>query len=241
VPEFLQIPYVRRCVVQRGGRRAEGVVCSLSVVGAYVTYVRPLPHLIPAVGECVNIAFQLLDRTAPVEAEALVTLQKIDDPEAVDSLPPGCGLTFTALDGGDRSGIETLLHDYQHAAHPLITPTLPHSGVTRIPYVQPCLMVGEQSAWEGVLCNLSVSGAYVTVDPIPPQGERIRLLFKAPRALDLVEAQCEVVWANPEEPCRAENLPPGCGVRFDDMTTSAREQIAQLIREYESLPRDGRC
>ena len=235
---FARIPYVRRCVVQRGNRRTEAVACNLSVLGAYVTFLRPLPETIPAAGETVGLTFLLPEDPTPVEAEATVTWQNLEERQDVDSLPSGCGLRFIALRPDDHQRIEALVEDYLKAPRPRIAAPPPHTGLIRIPYVQPCLLAGGDGTWEGVLCNLSLLGAYVAVDPIPPKAEKVRLLFKVPREEQPLEAQCEVVWENAHEPSQAQGLPAGCGLRFASMSPAARERVEELILEYESIPRD---
>jgi Tfp pilus assembly protein PilZ len=236
--EFARVPYVRRCLLRRATRSAEAVVCNLSVLGVYVTFLRPLPEAIPATGETVEITFLLPDDAVSVEAQAIVTWQNLEERQEVDSLPSGCGLRFTTLRPDDHRRIEELVHDYLHAARPMISPPPPHTGLIRIPYVQPCLLVGGDATWEGVLCNLSLLGAYVAVDPIPPKADHVRLFFKVPREEQALEAPCEVVWENPQEPSQTESLPPGCGLRFAELSPSARGRIEELILEYESIPRD---
>jgi hypothetical protein len=179
---FARIPYVRRCLLRRVDRRIEAVLCNLSVLGVYLTFLRPLPEAIPAAGEESGITFLLPDDPTPVEAEADVTWQNLEEPQDVDGLPVGCGLRFTALNPDDHQRIEELVRDYRHSARPRAAAPPPHSGLIRIPYVQPCLLVGGDAAWEGVLCNLSLLGVSVAVDPIPPRGESLHLFFKAPGA-----------------------------------------------------------
>ena len=41
----------------------------------------------------------------------------------------------------------------------------PRSGFTRIPYVQSCALEVDGQRRDGMLCNLSLLGAYVHVDP----------------------------------------------------------------------------
>jgi Tfp pilus assembly protein PilZ len=206
-------------------------------VGVYVTFLRPLAEAIPGAGEAVGITFLLPEDPVPVRAEASVTWQNLDEPEDVDGLPLGCGLRFAALGLDDQLRLEALVHDYRHSRQPRISAPPPHSGLIRIPYVQPCLLLGGDGAWEGVLCNLSLLGVYVAVDPIPPKGESIRLLLKIPREVQPVDIPCQVVWENPHEPGRAEGLPPGCGLRFGEMGLPVRERLEELVLEYESVPR----
>ncbi len=239
VEGLARIPYVRRCLLRRGQRRVEAVICNLSVVGLYVTFLRPLAEAVPEAGEDVGVTFLLPDDPVPVRAEANVTWQNLDEPEEVDSLPVGCGLRFASLGLEDQQRLGALVHDYCHAPQPRISAPPPHSGLIRIPYVQPCLLLGGDATWEGVVCNLSLLGVYVAADPIPPKGETVRLLFKIPRAAHPIDIPCLVVWENPHEPGRAEGLPPGCGLQFGEVDPSVRERLEELVLEYESVPRDG--
>jgi Tfp pilus assembly protein PilZ len=234
---FARIPYVRRCVLRRDGRVVEAVLCNLSTVGVYVTFLRPLPSTIPGLGETVDISFLLPGDAQPLTGQATVTWQNLEDPTGPDSLPPGCGLRFASLAPHDHARIEDLIADYRSAAQPRAGIPTPHSGFVRVPYIQPCLLVSETATWEGVLCNLSLLGAYVTVDPIPPEGEDVKLFFRLPRESRPVEVASEVVWVNFEEPPRADSLPLGCGVRFVALDDDVRGGIERIVQDYESLPR----
>lgn len=240
MPElFARVPYVRRCVMTRGGRAVEAVICNLSVVGVYVTFLRPLPSNIPAVGESVHISFLLPGDGEAIEGDATVTWQNLEEPDEAESLPPGCGLRFLSLKPSDHKRVAELIRDYLHASRPMLETPAPHSGFVRIPYVQPCLLVAEAATWEGVLCNLSLLGAYVAVDPIPPEGETLKLLFRLPKESQPTQVASQIVWVNSEDPLRAGSLPAGCGLRFIDLEEATRSAIKALVDAYESLPRDA--
>lgn len=235
---YLRIPYIRRCVLRRSGRSIEAVICDLSVLGVYVTLPPLLLDDVPEPGEVVEISFLLPGDPVPVEGEAAVTWQNPDDAGTVESLPAGCGLRFVSLRPRDHHRIEVLVDDYRRAPTPQVSVPKPVSGFVRIPYVRPCLLVGDATTWEGVLCNLSLLGAYVTVDPIPPAGQSLRLMFTLSGGHP-IDVRSEVAWVNPDEPQRADSLPPGCGLRFDGLDEQARDRLAALIAEYESIPRPG--
>jgi Tfp pilus assembly protein PilZ len=238
MPEpFARIPYVRRCVLRRQGRTIEAVLCNVSVVGVYVTFLRPLPGTMPEVGETVDVSFLLPGESQTVEGQATVTWQNLEDPEGAESLPPGCGLRFASLHPDDRRRIEELVADYKSAKVPRAGVPTPHSGFVRVPYIQPCLLLSDTATWEGVLCNLSLLGAYVTLDPIPPEDEQVKLLFRLPGGTQPAQIASEVVWVNSEEPPRADSLPSGCGLRFVDLPGDVRIDIERLVQDYESLPR----
>lgn len=238
VESRFRIPYVRPCLLERNGHTIDAVVCNLSMLGVYVTF---LPHAakdMPEPGENVRVCFLLPGDPMPVDAEAVVTWQNVDDPGTVDSLPTGCGLRFVSLHPDDHHRIGALVHDYRHEPEPRVEVPRPHSGAVRVPYVQICVLSGAGGRWEGLLCNVSPVGAYVMVSPIPPVGEALHLSFTVSggHALDV---PCEVAWVNAEQPPDAEALPPGCGLRFTGLDDDARSRLQSLIREYESLPRPG--
>jgi Tfp pilus assembly protein PilZ len=233
-----RIPYVHRCVLHRSDGRDEGVICSLGATGAYVTFF-PGKGKIPALDERLRLSVLLPGDTTPIDTEAIVEWQNLQDRATVDGLPAGCSLLFTDLTDPDRERIEELMEDYRQSDRPRISPPAPHTGYLRMPYVEPCLLVSQSRTWSGLICNLSVRGAYVTMDPIPPAGQEVRLYFRTPDRRDPLEAHGEIAWVNPESAPRALGLPPGCGVRFLELEDMTRGELELLLLEYESLPRSG--
>jgi Tfp pilus assembly protein PilZ len=229
---------VRRCGLARAGRRVSAaVLCNLGAEGAYVTFLPPVHSMIPEVGESVSFSFLLPGDPVPVEGEAVVEWRNLEGRQTVDGLPVGCALRFAPLRPDDERRLADLIEDYRHASQPRIAVPAPHTGFIRVPYVEPCLLVSDQGTREGVLCNLSRAGAFVTLEPIPPLGEQVRLFFKTPGRPEPVVIDGEVAWINSEGSPKARSLPPGCGVRFLDREAAAGE-IELLVLEYESLPRD---
>ena len=232
----VRIPYTRRCVVWRGGRRVDATLCNLSVLGVYLTFPRPTRANVPQPGEIVHIAFLLPGDARPVGSSALVTWHNVDGSERFEGLPPGCGVRFTSLPSDDHHRIGEVVHDYQHAPHPRIAVPQPESGFTRIPCVQPCQLLLENGNRDGVLCNLSLVGAYVSLDPVPPVRTPLRLRFRL-ASDEPLEVRCEVAWVNGPSPGDAAILPPGCGLRFVDLDEPLRSRVEALISQFESLPR----
>ena len=235
--EAARIPYVGRCRLVRDGAAVDGVLCSLSLTGAYVTFLRPLRSSLPEVDDTLEISFPLPGDPRPVEGSAVVTWRNLEERHTVDGLPVGCGLRFTSLRDGDQRRIDELIDDYRQSLQPRISAPAPRSGFRRMPYVEPCVIVGESSTWDGVICNLSLLGVYVTLDPVPPMGVHLRLYFRTPDVPDPLEAACEVVWINDMASPATSALPPGCGLRFLELDDAARAEIELLAVEYESLPR----
>jgi hypothetical protein len=235
--EIARIPYVGRCVLRRAGERVDAVICSLSLTGAYVTFLRALKTAMPEVDEALEISFPLPGDVTLVEAEVLVSWRNLEERHTIDGLPMGCGLLFTSLRPQDHRRIDELIDDYREAPQPRISAPPPRSGFRRMPYVEPCVIVGDSATWEGVICNLSVLGVYVTLDPIPPPDLRLRIYFRTPDRPDPLEAACEVAWVNDDGLPHPSRLPPGCGLRFLDLDDASRAELELLAVEYDSLPR----
>ena len=229
-----RIPYVRPCRLWRETGWTDAVLCGLSGDDVYVTFLNALDRTIPKSDEKVRISFLLPEDPIPVEGGGVVTSRSVGRTE-IDGLPAGCAVAFDSLQESDRRRILDLVGDYRRARQPRIEVPRPHTGFTRMPYVEPCLLVGASATWNGVLCNLSVLGTYVTMDPAPKVGEEVRLFFGTPGSADPLELRGEVVWVNSDDSRLAHGLPPGCGVRF--IGDEGRGQVELMILEYESLRR----
>ena len=85
--------------------------------------------------------------------------------------------------------------------------------------------------------DISAMGIFVrTVAPEPP-GTRLNLRF-CPPGSGPIEVEGEVIWVNPYRPGDRENLHPGMGVKFVDMTGEQRDQIRDLVRTFAYLGDD---
>jgi Tfp pilus assembly protein PilZ len=102
----------------------------------------------------------------------------------------------------------------------------------RIPLIARCWMRDSRGAQEGLLCNLSVLGVYVTVERPPAEGETVLLRFLLPDGERPIECDVEITWQNPEPPLAVDSLPPGCGVRFTQMVPWDRQRIEALVADY---------
>ncbi|PYQ25737.1 MAG: hypothetical protein DMF81_01435 [Acidobacteria bacterium] len=105
----------------------------------------------------------------------------------------------------------------------------PYTGFIRVPYEPPCRLAGKKGAQEGRLCNISVKGVYVTVDPIPDVGDLFRLSFNLPDDEKPVEVEAEVAWRNTERDRKVLRLPLGCGLHFLNLGAHDYERIASFV------------
>ncbi len=224
---FTRIPFVETCRVKQDGREWVGLLCNVSVLGVYL-HLEPLPRL----GSAVTIEFPVPDGGADVAAEARVTWVNEAPPDSVEDLPQGCGLRFTALAPEDVRRLSALVAGFQAEPRPLPGRPEPRSDKVRIPFVAPCVVSGTAGPRRGNVCNLSRDGVYVGLDTIPGAGEAVIVAFRLPGQQEAFERIAVVAWRNPEGPGRVHALPPGCGLRFANLSVADRSQLAALVDTY---------
>lgn len=113
----------------------------------------------------------------------------------------------------------------------------PHSGFTRIPCVQTCEISAPDGAHSGLLCNLSLLGAFLHAEPLLAAGTPVRLKFTLPDEEEAIDTPAAVTWINDAEPADATALPPGYGVRFTALSAPEIRRIASLVQSFRAEPR----
>jgi len=102
--------------------------------------------------------------------------------------------------------------------------------------VRKCQLTFEDGhARSAFLVNISVVGAYVALDDAPPLGARLNCRFSFPGNSREVQAQAIVVWLNPRQQHPVHSLPPGIGLRFDQISPVDRTRIETFVSDH--LPR----
>ena len=86
------------------------------------------------------------------------------------------------------------------------------------------------------LTNISEMGIFIRTEDPMSVGTRLRLRFHVDEADPLV-LEGEVAWINPYRP-KGENINPGMGVRFIQLTPERREQVVALVRTVAYLRDD---
>ena len=81
--------------------------------------------------------------------------------------------------------------------------------------------------------NISEMGIFIRSDEPFPIGTVLELRF-APDGQEPIELAGEVTWVNPYRPF-GDNLNPGMGVRFQDLSAEMRERIVSLVRTVAYL------
>ncbi len=110
----------------------------------------------------------------------------------------------------------------------------------------------ERRQWERVLVDLEVDyrsdetflfayitdisqmGIFVRTVTPEPAGTRLNLRF-CPPGMGVLECEGVVIWINPYRPGDRENLNPGMGVQFIDLTAEQRERLKRLVRTFAYL------
>jgi len=87
------------------------------------------------------------------------------------------------------------------------------------------------------LQNISEMGIFIRTDHPLSVGTRMRLRFQTDEKEEPLTLQGEVTWINPYK-SDGDNLNPGMGVRFVDLTPDTREQVVAIVRTVAYLRGD---
>jgi type IV pilus assembly protein PilZ len=85
--------------------------------------------------------------------------------------------------------------------------------------------------------NLSIQGIFVETKTPVEFGTRLTLRFNLPISGNMISADGVVVWSNPYRE-GAENLNPGMGVRFVDLSEEALQKLTDLVRRIAYIDDD---
>jgi type IV pilus assembly protein PilZ len=85
--------------------------------------------------------------------------------------------------------------------------------------------------------DISATGIFIRTNSPERPGTRLNLRF-TPRGGEPLALEGEVIWVNPFRPGHSDNLHPGMGIRFIDLTSDQRGQLARLIKTFAYLDGD---
>lgn len=102
----------------------------------------------------------------------------------------------------------------------------------RIPFVRRCTLVRAQAEQEGMILDLSLSGAYVRTDTMPHEGESLDVCFRVPGNDRLLRFSSVVAWLNLYQAHPVHSMPPGLGLRFLDPSPDDLKLVASTIHNY---------
>jgi hypothetical protein len=224
-----RVPYVARCDVHVFGSVLPGLVCDLSPFGCFV-HVEPPPS-----GEF-ELRFPLPDGGPPVDATVSVTWTRTELPESAAAPPIGCGVRFVLMSQEDRRRVEALVETFRRSGSSLLGAEQLYSEAVRVPMIAPCRLSGEFGTAGGRTCNLSIFGVYAAVEPIPPAGAKVEVELWLPGRATPLARKATITWRNGGPPSWERPLPPGCGVRFDDLSLKDVRFLSGLIDECLAQP-----
>ena len=84
----------------------------------------------------------------------------------------------------------------------------------------------------GLLCNISVAGAYIGMEPIPNVGDFASIEFLLPGNDLPIVVDAQFIWRNAVRKSPIHSLPVGGGARFVNLGVNERRRLEQAIRSY---------
>ncbi len=87
------------------------------------------------------------------------------------------------------------------------------------------------------ITDISAMGIFVRTNNPEPPGTRINVRFSPPGMFTL-ELEGQVIWINPYRPGDPENINPGMGIKFVDLTDHQRGQLTDLVKTFAFLGDD---
>ncbi|HSM13653.1 MAG TPA: PilZ domain-containing protein [Thermoanaerobaculia bacterium] len=110
------------------------------------------------------------------------------------------------------------------------------TGFPRIPFVQSCTLEVEGVESPGMMCNLSVLGSFVDVEPLPRPKTEGMLRFRMPDGGAPVSTRVRIAWVNEAMAESPRALPRGCGLRFLGLDAAEVRRITDLVAAFEADP-----
>jgi hypothetical protein len=116
-----------------------------------------------------------------------------------------------------------------------------------MPFVRRCwLGLPDGTAVSAFTVNISAVGAYLTradfaparpgtpppADELPQVGQTVLCHFTLPDSETEVVVHGTVTWLNSRQQHAVHSLPPGFGLRFDDLSPEARDRIDAVVAAY---------
>jgi type IV pilus assembly protein PilZ len=85
--------------------------------------------------------------------------------------------------------------------------------------------------------DISATGIFVRTNNPEAPGTHLNLRF-TPTGGTPLELEGEVIWVNAYRPGHTDNLHPGMGIRFIELTADQRRELATLVKTFAYLDSD---
>ena len=114
----------------------------------------------------------------------------------------------------------------------------PHSGFSRVPFVQSCTVTWDGLETSCLVCNISILGVYLQLEAPLERRREVTLRFRLADEGPEIEAAAVVTWVNEAPPEGTAGLPPGCGLRFLRVAPDDLRRIAALVKAFVAAPQE---
>jgi len=150
------------------------------------------------------------------------------------ALRPSLGQRWGAL-GDDKAAGLSLLGMALMAGQPSVEPSAERrtTGLLRVPFIRRCALEYEDGeSASAFLVNINVLGAYIAPDKMPELGQNLSCRFQLPGSEREISVRGFVAWVNPDQQHPVHSLPPGFGLRFQQVSPQVESIIAGVVQSY---------
>ncbi len=88
--------------------------------------------------------------------------------------------------------------------------------------------------------DISTTGIFVRTNSPEEPGTHLNVRFTPISSGDVLDIEGEVIWINPFRPGHSDNLNPGMGIRFIELTESQRRRLTEFVTTFAYLSDDDR-
>jgi len=83
--------------------------------------------------------------------------------------------------------------------------------------------------------NISTGGIFIETNEPLPVGSEVEMRFQPPGGDDVLELTGKVMWINPYRPDSEDNLNPGMGIQFENLSDEDKADLAALVKTIAYL------
>jgi len=112
------------------------------------------------------------------------------------------------------------------------------SGLLRVPFVRRCRLEFPNRPSDrtlvGFTVNINILGAYVAAEAgkFPALGEVVVCHVNTPENAIEMPIPGSIAWVNAHQPHPVHSLPPGFGIKFENLADANRRRILDVVDEY---------
>ncbi len=108
-----------------------------------------------------------------------------------------------------------------------------NNGLLRVPFIRRCAIAFDDGTSVSTFTvNINVLGAYVARDQMPRLGQAVTITLATPGKDVQLVLRGTVTWLNARQQHPVHSLPPGFGVKFDELSPEDRRSIEGVVDDY---------